>query len=135
MSVKRVFNAWCSFEKCTNLWMNELCTIFIINSSHVKFVMRGHRSPWHKIQQPTLHNKDMEINHTTIVNWIEVDVHLGCYLIDIVMEKAPCQFDLLWRIFQAPKHSNNLLQQLQPCNHNSINVTTTPTSDYWNLLY
>jgi hypothetical protein len=22
----------------------------------------------------------MENNHTTIVNWIEVDVHLGCYL-------------------------------------------------------
>ncbi len=26
-------------RKCMNLWMNELCTIFIINSSHAKFVM------------------------------------------------------------------------------------------------
>jgi hypothetical protein len=29
---------------------------------------KGHCSPWHKIQQPKLHNKDMKINHTTIVN-------------------------------------------------------------------
>jgi hypothetical protein len=28
-----------SCEKCTNLWMNKLCTIFIINLSHAKFVM------------------------------------------------------------------------------------------------
>jgi hypothetical protein len=26
--------------KCTNLWMNKLCTIFIINLSHVKFMMQ-----------------------------------------------------------------------------------------------
>jgi hypothetical protein len=34
--VKCVFNAWYSCEKCTNLRMNELCTIFIIYSSQVK---------------------------------------------------------------------------------------------------
>jgi hypothetical protein len=37
--VKHVFNAWYLCAKCTNLWMNELYTIFIINSSHVKFVV------------------------------------------------------------------------------------------------
>ncbi len=36
--VKHVFNAWYSCVKCTNLWMNEFHTIFIVNSSHVKFV-------------------------------------------------------------------------------------------------
>jgi hypothetical protein len=35
--VKRVFNAWYSCVKCTNLWMNEFHTIFILNSSHGKF--------------------------------------------------------------------------------------------------
>ncbi len=39
LCVKCVFNTWYSCIKCTNLWMDELCTIFIINSSHVKFVM------------------------------------------------------------------------------------------------
>jgi hypothetical protein len=37
--VKHVFNIWYLCAKCTNLWMNELCTISIINLSHVKFVM------------------------------------------------------------------------------------------------
>jgi hypothetical protein len=37
--VKYVFNTWYSCVKCKNLWMDELCTIFIINLSHVKFVM------------------------------------------------------------------------------------------------
>jgi hypothetical protein len=36
--VKLIFNAWYSCKNCTNLWMNELHTIFIINSSHAKFV-------------------------------------------------------------------------------------------------
>jgi hypothetical protein len=39
LCVKRVFNSWYSCEKCMKLWMNELCTIFIINWSHAKFVM------------------------------------------------------------------------------------------------
>jgi hypothetical protein len=39
LCVKHVFNAWYLCVKCTNLWMNELCTTFIINLSHVKFVM------------------------------------------------------------------------------------------------
>jgi hypothetical protein len=30
--LKCVFSAWYSCKKCTNLWMNELLTIFIINS-------------------------------------------------------------------------------------------------------
>jgi len=37
--VKHVFNAWYLCVKCTNLWMNELHMTFIINLSHVKFVM------------------------------------------------------------------------------------------------
>jgi hypothetical protein len=37
--VEHVFNAWYLCVKCTNLWMNEFYTIFIINSLHVKFVM------------------------------------------------------------------------------------------------
>ncbi len=37
--VKHVFNAWYLCVKCMNLWMNVLHTTFIINSSHVKFVM------------------------------------------------------------------------------------------------
>jgi hypothetical protein len=37
--VKCVFNIWYSCVKCTNLWMNKFYTIFIINSSHVKFLM------------------------------------------------------------------------------------------------
>jgi len=37
--VKCVFNTWYSCAKCTNIWMNELRTIFIFNLSHVKFVM------------------------------------------------------------------------------------------------
>ncbi len=37
--VKHVFNTWYLYVKWMNLWMNTLCTIFIINSSHVKFVM------------------------------------------------------------------------------------------------
>jgi hypothetical protein len=37
--VKHVFNAWYSHVKYTNLWMNKLCMIFIINSWHVEFVM------------------------------------------------------------------------------------------------
>jgi hypothetical protein len=39
LCVKHVFDAWYSCVKCTNSWMNELCTIFIINSSHAKFVI------------------------------------------------------------------------------------------------
>ncbi len=39
LCVKLVFNAWYLCVKCMNLWMNELCTIFIINSFHAKFVM------------------------------------------------------------------------------------------------
>ncbi len=37
--VKHVFNTWYLCVKFTNLWMNKLHMIFIINSSHVKFVM------------------------------------------------------------------------------------------------
>ncbi len=37
--IKHVFNAWYSCVKCTNLWMNEFCMIFIINLLHVKFVL------------------------------------------------------------------------------------------------
>jgi hypothetical protein len=37
--VKHVFNAWYSCAKCMNLWMDEICKIFIINSLYVKFVM------------------------------------------------------------------------------------------------
>jgi len=36
--VKRIFNTWYSCVKWTNLWMNEFCMIFIIISSHAKFV-------------------------------------------------------------------------------------------------
>ncbi len=36
--VKRLFNAWYSCVKCMNLWMKEVCTIFIINLFHTKFV-------------------------------------------------------------------------------------------------
>jgi hypothetical protein len=36
---KHVFNAWYSCVKCTNLWMNKLCMIFIINLLHVKFLL------------------------------------------------------------------------------------------------
>jgi hypothetical protein len=39
MCVKHVFNAWYSYVKCTNLWMNELCMIFVISASHAKFVI------------------------------------------------------------------------------------------------
>ncbi len=39
-SVKYIFNAWHSCVQYMNLWMNELHMIFIINSSHVKFVMK-----------------------------------------------------------------------------------------------
>ncbi len=39
--VKCVFNVWYSCVKCINPWINELCTIFIINSSHVKFVINN----------------------------------------------------------------------------------------------
>jgi hypothetical protein len=39
LCVKCVFDAWYSFVKWTNPWMNELHTIFIINSSHAKFVI------------------------------------------------------------------------------------------------
>jgi len=38
LCVKCVFNILYSYVKCTNLWMNKLCTIFIINLSHVKFM-------------------------------------------------------------------------------------------------
>jgi len=34
-----VFNAWYSYVKHTNVWTNEFCMIFIINFSHVKFVI------------------------------------------------------------------------------------------------
>jgi len=37
--VKHVFNAWHSCINCIDLWMNKLYIIFIINLSHVKFVM------------------------------------------------------------------------------------------------
>jgi len=38
--MKCVFNAWYLFVKYTNLWMDEFCMIFIINSLHdVKFEM------------------------------------------------------------------------------------------------
>jgi hypothetical protein len=46
LCVKCVFNAWHSCIKCMNLWMNELHIVFIINSSHVKFVMNHLR--WNK---------------------------------------------------------------------------------------
>jgi hypothetical protein len=39
LHVKCVFNTWYSCVKCTNLWMNKFHMIFIINSSHGKFVM------------------------------------------------------------------------------------------------
>jgi hypothetical protein len=39
--VKRIFNAWCSCIKCTNVWMNKLHMIFIIILSHAKFVMKA----------------------------------------------------------------------------------------------
>jgi hypothetical protein len=44
LCVNRMSNASYLCLKCTNLWINELCTILIINSSHVKFVMKDH--PW-----------------------------------------------------------------------------------------
>jgi hypothetical protein len=36
--VKCVFNAWYFCLNCMNLWMNKLHMIFIINSSHAKFM-------------------------------------------------------------------------------------------------
>ncbi len=39
MCVKCVFSALYSRVKCMNLWINELHTIFIINSLYVKFVI------------------------------------------------------------------------------------------------
>jgi hypothetical protein len=39
LRIKRVFNTWYSCAKYMNLQMNELHTIFIINSSHAKFVI------------------------------------------------------------------------------------------------
>jgi hypothetical protein len=36
---EHVFNAWYLCVKCTNLWMNELRAIFIINLSPIKFAM------------------------------------------------------------------------------------------------
>jgi hypothetical protein len=39
MCVKCVFNALYLCVQCMNLWINELCTIFIINSLYVKFVI------------------------------------------------------------------------------------------------
>jgi hypothetical protein len=50
------FHAQYSCEKCTNLWMNELQMIFIINSSHVKFSIRQCHHAWH------LHVKLITIN-------------------------------------------------------------------------
>ncbi len=44
--VKFVFNTWYSCVKCTKLWMNKFCMIFIINSSHVKFVMNAMPLLW-----------------------------------------------------------------------------------------
>ncbi len=41
--VKHAFNTWYSCIKCTNLWMNEFHTIFIINVSHAKFVISIHK--------------------------------------------------------------------------------------------
>jgi hypothetical protein len=41
LCVKSVFNTWYSCIKCTNLWMNKFCMIFIINLLHVKFVIRS----------------------------------------------------------------------------------------------
>jgi len=38
-SVTHVFNARYSCVKCTNLWMNELCMVFVINASHAKFLI------------------------------------------------------------------------------------------------
>jgi hypothetical protein len=38
--VKRVFNAWYLCVKCMNLWMNDLHTTFIINSSHANLESR-----------------------------------------------------------------------------------------------
>jgi hypothetical protein len=38
--VKYIFNAWYSYVQYMNLWINELHMIFIINSSHAKFVMK-----------------------------------------------------------------------------------------------
>jgi len=35
LCVRHVFNAWYLYVKCMNLWMNELLTVFIINSLHV----------------------------------------------------------------------------------------------------
>jgi len=34
-----VFNAWHSYVRRINVWMNKFCMIFIINFSHVKFVI------------------------------------------------------------------------------------------------
>jgi hypothetical protein len=46
-------------QKCTNLWMNELRTIFIINSSHAKFLMEEQKTPTTRIKQ--------KVNNTTNV--------------------------------------------------------------------
>jgi hypothetical protein len=40
LCVKYILNAWYSCVQYMNLWMNELHMIFIINSLHVKFVMK-----------------------------------------------------------------------------------------------
>ncbi len=50
LCVKRVFNAWYLCKKCTNLWMNELHMIFIINSLHAKFVMYVFALIYHILQ-------------------------------------------------------------------------------------
>jgi hypothetical protein len=39
LCIKCVFNAWYSYAKCMNLWMNKLHMIFIINLLNVKFGM------------------------------------------------------------------------------------------------
>ncbi len=39
LCIKCVFNAWCSYAKCMNLWMNKLHRILNINLLNVKFGM------------------------------------------------------------------------------------------------